>query len=1723
MKNRILYLRFLLFTILTLSFLNSKSQIISYPTPATAVTRGLDSTLLTVKIDFPACTGITVRVNLGATNTPGLIEYIPGSITKTAGTASLNITESNITNLASPVFSVTNTALGESITFTMRRRANCGSASSSKDNIVVSGTGCNFSETDVNVNTYNLLAPALTLVGPTALSNVNLGVAYNRNFSITNGGLGCLDTLFVWIKYTAGSAALNSLMIGATTLTPAFTNGDSTLFKVSGANLPGGKLCNGQTLNFVENVTFSKCNAVTTYGNAWNSFANIYCETDEVTSGITMSANTPNLAINIPTIDFNYCFNGAPLKQVVRITNSGLGAANDVELFLSRTIPGVANGDVFYDTTQVWTIRNSAGNAIGVLNSFFGTTNQTINGVSCAAKRVMTNGTGRALNIVIPAGSYIDVDIWTVSLNYSPTCSAICPSTVAWVALSGLVNYKNQCQTVSYSSVQSTLASRLFTFMGSSIESPTDIAPNVPFKVDLSFVSLQHTSNPDGSGTSYFIIPIVGTNISPNGAVATYVRGSGNINFPMTTTSPFSASTDTLWIGPIGQNINFGVGTLQIPLVATCGNAGAKVLNVAALIQYSGCSPRMRMGCNTATVNLRCPGVCPRGGATPDNFTLQRINFGAPDNDNNNRPDATGTINPNLINNHRSVNGDTLRGIWNIKIKPNGEPTDPNNGQRFRFVYVDFDLGANYPLSPSVAALPNAQLSVFNSSGTLLNTCTATPIINNKKAHYEFPASCRGGGATFWENNDSLVITALYTVRQTNSFVENFTNNAGFDVFTTDNYVYSTYTQFTTPQTAPITGSTYTCITFNDYSQMSKISLNDFIVNNQNITGCNNTLTARMRQYTRIAGENNVFPFEYRNFWVYDTMRVQIPAGFTYRLNSATFAPSNGSIAIPNNKVTQIGNFLYFGSLKEFFTTYGGTIIPGDEREEMIITFSIDPTCNAVVGNYNGTTLTTGIGNGLNTPNNARWWDFSGIGNTGATGGPNTFIYTAPIPVIGGGGTVNSSDGNGTWTVQLQNLSNTVTSPNSYFFISPKNNLTNIVVSEGATVIMPDVNGFYRLSTLASSANRTFTISAKQSVTCNADSMRVNYGFGCTGYPSSFVTQSCTQSTWLKITNQPSQIQLTVEKQPKTPTQALCEADTIIVKMNSAQAAFADNPEFRVIPPTGFSITKGQIEYPLNSANWVDITPIITGGVYIYKIENHPQSIALWDTKGLPGTIDFPGTLQRAAQLRVIYTTTCDFISGSKLQIQQRADRPCGEIIPVNLGYDNIVRTDPINITGATLGGNATFNLTMSPTTVACGPSTLSGSVTMVATSTQTGDSIFVTIPNGIQYNGNFTSASGATVVAGFPIASAGGSQLLKILVPTGVNAGTAINYSFQVTPSNINNGCNNFEIINDYVRTSAPLVCGGTACPTNNKTILGNNAQNITVNKPKLIVTDINVTSGSYVPGGTFQANVTINNSGAAIANAPIPVQFYCGNNTNPFSTVNFMQNIPAGQTVSNTLNVTVPNAPTCNGGDIIRATIRPASSCVCDSANYNIQSPLPIKFVSFIANKKTDKVELKWVVTNEYNVKNYTLQKSFDGRIFTDLVVTNNNATNKYSVSDNNASSLINTFYRIKAQENDGKIAYSSVIKVSANNDASNKFEIAPNPFKNSFNIAVTSLKNQTVMIVLLNSVGQIVETKQIKVLQGYSTISFNNLDKISNGLYKLKVIQADGSTQVSSIIKQ
>ncbi len=1709
----------LLFTLLLFCAKHTVAQSISYPQTAQNITRGLDSTTLQVRIDFAsACTNVKVRVALGATNNPGAISYIASSITKLSG--AISIVEDDISNLSNPIFSIGTVNVGDFIVFSLKRRASCGEDGGTKDNVFVTGTNCNVSETNISANNYQLLAPALTLVAPPFTNNVNLGVPFNRNFTVTNGGNGCLDSLYVWLKYPQGALQFNNLSVAGTTLTPTYVGVDSILFVVTGNQLSvtTKKLCNGEAVVFTENVTALACGGNTIYGDAWSAHSTGYCEYDFAQSNFGVSNNIPNIVSTIINPNYDVCFRNEKVKQILRLSNTGTGAATGVEVvFNTNTTQG--SGKVYIDTTEVWDVLNPAGAIIGQVSNFYQTTLDSYTNSACTniSNKLFRTARGRLQNIIIPPGSYVDVEVNMESSNLGCNPNN-CNGTESWVVLETRVFYNNQCGTSSYQEARKIQLSRFYNTIEPIFSTPLDVNPGV-FTVKGEFSGFRTVNHPNGSGQSYlcFVLP---TNVT----VASSSVLIDTVNYNTTMVSPFTGNTtDSLWVGNLKQSVNKSGLLFSIDFNIVCGTPGPTTIQYFAYNKYTTCAPALKHYCRTIKVNLKCPAPCPRGGATPTSFSLKRISYGTPDNDNNFLPDATGLINKNLINDHRSVNGDTLLAKWNIVVKANLDPADPEYQNDFRFVNIDFKNtknGNSVGLPATLTAIGAIKAKIYENKDPLSVPieCTITPSIIGSYYHYELGAACRGGN---FKNNDSIVVEALYYVNQYNSyncFVNGiFTNQVGFDLFETDNKVYSSYTAFSTVPNFPGTSTAYTCELFNDYNEMLRIWYEDLIPTSQNLTGCTSTrVSSQLRQFVRnLENGGNIFPYEYRTFLSFDTMRVLMPPGFTYKPNSAgiygaTIAtPSN--VTMNSSDVFQSGQYIYFKNLYKYFKQWGGVLVQSDEQMGLRVDFDLIPTCFAVSGSYPSASSTTGYGNGANTPSNVSWSLYYANGEYGQNqaGG---WLAREPNLTLGGTNTVQSSDGLASWTVNVQNLSNDAAAPFTYLYINPKNNISNIVVKEGSVTINPNANGFYQLGTLALSGTRQFTITAKTTI-CNDDSMRINLGWNCAGYPTSTAAAECGKTFWQKVTNYPSQIQLTTERQPKFPNLSLCVQDTVEFRMNSAQGSFADNAVFRLLPPVGLVVVKGQIEFPLGSGNWQDITPTNNGGVSEYAVESHSQVQALYGTKGLPGTIDFAGVSNRAAVLRIIYNTVCGFSNGSRIAVQQRGYRPCGSPIPTSLGFNTIVRTNAIFVSSNVLAGTARLTSTSpQPSTNCTTPATVNNSFIPVGLPSQVGDSILVTLPYGLLYVANsFTSIAGLTLSAASPSAGPNGTQLLRVFVPLGSAVGTSADFSYQVFPANGPSTCGSFTIIAEYARTEPPLTCLGQLCSNPSREILDQTETVIINTKPNVTITNMEIISGQYKLGETHANRITLANFSSQHATAPIYVELFCGFNTTPFTTLTFTSDIAVNNSVSQTFNINVPAAPTCASGSFIKAVVRPNSAimqCFCDSSGLVLTArALPIKLLTLDAELKQGKVQVYWTAANDTKGITFYVEYSANGNNFVSLAKFEANGLGRYDFGDALKQGDFH-FYRIKVVDVDGKIFFSKIARI--NSGEGKDMYVYPNPASHSITVALPKVyANKEKRISILSLEG--------KELYVSSTNNFNsnitvNIEELPSGTYFVQLTTAE-----------
>ncbi len=176
-----------------------------------------------------------------------------------------------------------------------------------------------------------------------------------------------------------------------------------------------------------------------------------------------------------------------------------------------------------------------------------------------------------------------------------------------------------------------------------------------------------------------------------------------------------------------------------------------------------------------------------------------------------------------------------------------------------------------------------------------------------------------------------------------------------------------------------------------------------------------------------------------------------------------------------------------------------------------------------------------------------------------------------------------------------------------------------------------------------------------------------------------------------------------------------------------------------------------------------------------------------------------------------------------------------------------------------------------------------------------------------------------------------------------------------------------------------------------------------------------------------------------------------------------------------------------------------------------------IPLKLTSFKATLTTEGASLNWTSSNEFNVKNFTIERSADGKIFASIgnITAQNKNEASYTFTDKSLFEGVN-YYRLKMTDNNGSFTYSNIVSII--NRRSVKTEVFPNPALN--NITVTHIKALAgATIVITNVDGQ-----QVKTLSVQSGAIQTNIavDYLQRGHY-IVVFNNNGEKTIARFMKQ
>ena len=180
-----------------------------------------------------------------------------------------------------------------------------------------------------------------------------------------------------------------------------------------------------------------------------------------------------------------------------------------------------------------------------------------------------------------------------------------------------------------------------------------------------------------------------------------------------------------------------------------------------------------------------------------------------------------------------------------------------------------------------------------------------------------------------------------------------------------------------------------------------------------------------------------------------------------------------------------------------------------------------------------------------------------------------------------------------------------------------------------------------------------------------------------------------------------------------------------------------------------------------------------------------------------------------------------------------------------------------------------------------------------------------------------------------------------------------------------------------------------------------------------------------------------------------------------------------------------------------------------------------LPVKMISFKAQKSQHSNVLEWLMVNDENIDYYNVQRSYDGANFETIAMVQQN-DQSYSFIDKNPEEK-NIYYRIILSDYAGHKEYSSIMLVRSKDASAMHVSLAPNPVQTLTYLKVETEQAAAGTIRIINTMGMVVNVVKINLNKGENNILLDQILSLNNGAYQVVINAGSNSSNVKMLISR
>jgi len=1449
--------------------------------------------------------GISVTLTL-----PSGIYYEKGSVSGTG------VTEKSTTNLQKPEFNLPNLTITGNSTFEVKVIADCdltgfltsGGIPTITAVCTYTGGSVNHKSLPLSVNQPSINVSSIT----NQYISASLGELFVRKLTITNGGKGGVKGFTVAQTFESG---LKIVSVRGGAITKAGLRYTSS-FDTSHIKLVGDKdiyLENGESIEIIDSIIVNGCNSLAESIKLSWGCNNKTCKSLSYNAQVSLKSKAPNLVFK-PSATVNTCYDDAlPSKAQLMIVNAGDDTARNTKISVFQTAnTGFWGGNrSAIDTSSLVMKFGKSGRSLKADITRVRLNLNTGN-LACLGSRPLAS-----MDLVLP--SILPGDTVYLDWNSISCCTNNCIGGVYAHRWNFSATYEDQCQkTITKAETRGSYG--LYHNLKFTSFVPTDI-------VDKDTAKLIFTVTTGG---------LVG--ISANSVLDVYCELPAGIKHSLNKKDiEFRTHSGGTWtpntVKMVGDSLHAqfkGVPSitlvrsdLVIKLIGDCSSASSnKSQPISLFVNYTpnaSCTNScvFKSLCFTGNIKVHCDNSCASGLKFGD-FSMQRISYGLPDNNNDGIADGAGQVDLDKIRTERVMFGDTLLSVFKGKINRQGSITT--------WTRLTATSTIRYGRYLEVA---DARVRILR-RGRQLYSCdgiktSSTSVGVNRTFKFDLgvpnliASKCPLYSGFSYATTDSVELYVKYVVA---------TNPGNFF---REIKVESDFYLHNTPN--PASYQKYQCDSFSGNFQLVGSYFTNCCRGVYAANSCGE-ITVTQNYYLSVGNccnnyhGGNMFPSEYRAWAKPNKLIIIPPTGFDvvhtrlYDYRTAGTGKSKWQYADTIKLSRQLGDTLEY-DIGHLYEDKGGSFKISDDGFVGVWYCKLRPNCLA----KHGTSI---VQYGM---------EFQQLGFLGnqlerhyTTTHNDQVVYEKPeLNLNTLSDLVNADSDTAVWQIVVDNSSAKSNSKNIWIAAANNGNTKIEAVIDIATgKAVKQVNGIFQLGDINAQRSANYLIKATYQ-SCDRDSFVLSLGNDCDGYPQSLASARCVdlQKTLSYI---PQNTLLTPSIVKQDTIIDLCALTDFEIEVKNLSNARAFNLYVDLFLQSGIILKDTAYLFLPGSSDSIRLlNPIsLRGGTYRWDVSKYSTYLS---AEGLAGVTS---TAVNSYKIKCTVSTDCDYVSSTYFLARPGGQLRCGD--PV---LSNYAASKPIDIKGITKPYFSYIEFDKKPIDICnydgdgqfrfinLGPDT-----------TGINDYIQLLLPDGIYIDTTFI-----TSVYNGPKKKPTVKKGLKYTglweVPSGITVGDSMVFKYRtyVNPAELD--CGSTQIIAQSV-VLQPALCvkDSTYCDINVST--SNDLQLDSIKKGIYQVLIKKAESIASLSGELIRLNYAVTNSGSKKEMGNLmQVKIVVDSNGNGKLDVgepiiardSIWQSINTGQQILDTMQFVVSSQDVCNLLVVIDST-----NCVCSQTYQHI-----------------------------------------------------------------------------------------------------------------------------------------------------------------------------------------